>query len=169
MLCTLKLHTGIPYENPPHGINRQYPWLTIPAFSVPEFLLENVWQAILWTYSLFAWPTAIVTWHSCDFLRKHHNTSNETLENGSVTSFNPLADTSLWIGMLVFANDDNLYDKCCIILEFHHRFTLTSRAVTCITTAMQNNVLKLQGSALCKQTAMSHMCVHMLPYSMCPI
>ena len=61
--------------------------------------------------------------------------------------------------MLVFVNDDNLYDKCCIILEFHRRFTLTSRAVTCVTMAMQNNVLKPQGSALCKQTAMSHMCV----------
>ena len=34
---------------------------------------------------------------------------------------------------------------------------LTSRAVTCVTTAMQNNVLEPQGSALCKQTAMSHM------------
>ena len=61
--------------------------------------------------------------------------------------------------MLVFANADDLYDTCCIILEFHRRFTLTSRTVTCVTTATQNNVLK--GSALCKQTAMSHMCAHM--------
>ena len=61
--------------------------------------------------------------------------------------------------MLVFANDDDLYDTCCTILEFHRRFTLTSHAVTCVTMATQNNVLK--GSALCKQTAMSHMCVHM--------
>ena len=71
--------------------------------------------------------------------------SNETLENDSVTSFNPLADVSLWVGILVFANDDDLYDKCLVILEFHRRVTLTSRAVTCITVATHNNVLKPQG------------------------
>ena len=62
--------------------------------------------------------------------------------------------------MLVFANNDDFYDKCRIILEFHRRFMLTSRTVTCVITAMQNNVLKPLGSALYKQTAMSHMYVH---------
>ena len=47
MLCALKLHTGMQYENAPHRIDRQYPWLTVPAFSAPEFYLQNVWQAIL--------------------------------------------------------------------------------------------------------------------------
>ena len=57
--------------------------------------------------------------------------------------------------MLVFATDQDLYDKCHIILEFCCQATLTSRSHT--TTATQNIVLKPQGSALCKQTAMSHM------------
>ena len=83
--------------------------------------------------------------------------SNETLENDGVISFNQLADVLLWIGILVFANDDDLYDKYQIILEFHRRVTLTSREVTCITSATQNNVLKPQGSALCEQTAVSQM------------
>ena len=133
--------------NPPHGIDRQYPWLTIAPFSVPEFLLQKGWQPFLWIYSLFAWPTAIITWHSHDFLTKCHNSLNETLENDSLTSFHPLADVSLWIGMLVFANEDDLYDKCLIIIEFHSRVTLTSRAVTFVTATTQNNVLKPLGSA----------------------
>ena len=114
---------------------------------MPEFLIQNVWQPLLWIYSLFAWPTDIITWHFRNFLTKCHNTSNETLENDSVTSFNPLADILLWIGTLVIANDDDLYDKCLVILEFHRQVTLTSRAITCVTAAMQNNVQKPQGSA----------------------
>ena len=86
---------------------------------------------------------------------KHHNTSNETLDNDSVTSFNPLADILLWIGTLVFANDEDLYDKPSNILEFRRWVTSTSRAVTYVATEMERNVTKVHSS-----TYVNYYCLH---------
>ena len=90
---------------------------------------------------------------------KHHNMSDETLENDSVTSFNLLADVSLCIGMLVFVNDDNLWQ----VLHYLRILSSSHAHIMCrhmryhgyAEQCADNS--KLQGSALCKQTAMSHM------------
>ena len=118
--------TATPVDTSASIISEYYVWF-VPHNDLPES-------------SFYSSLTAIVTWHSRNFLTHRHNTSSHGSVKWKQSLCKAHADVSMRTGMIFCATGGDLRKECCNILNSVDLITHASCAVTCITTDTERNV-----------------------------
>ena len=146
----------------PHGNDRTSSLLSIPTVVMPESLITTTHMPIYCHQQLRASWTAIITWHSRDFLMRRHNTDKMAALHDSVTSFTPSADASLGVETLPFTSSGRFVRGVLLYCTNSFSFFMESHIHHVQSRALPRKHRRMcwnrTGSCYVNKTVMFHMC-----------